>query len=138
MEIHGIRWLTLFLLVLTSLLGLAFKGYRGPFQNLVNNYGPASICYVVFFVLLCFLLFPRPAAILPIVLGVCAWTCLVEFSQLWHPFGLDALRGSFAGRMLLGNSFSWWDFPAYAIGGCAGWLLCRWLAGSSQAARRAS
>lgn len=128
------RRITLSLLIVVPLLGLAFRAYRGPLQNVVNHYGPASVCYTVFFVLLFFFLFPRPAAILPIAIGVLVWTCLVEFSQLWHPAWLESIRATVVGRLLLGNSFSWWDFPAYFLGCVVGWLLCRSLAGSENAA----
>ncbi len=108
----------------------------GPLQNFVNHYGPASVCYAVFFILLIFFLFPRPAKILPIAMGVLVWTCLVEFSQLWHPPWLESIRATVAGRLLLGNSFSWWDFPAYPLGCFVGWSLCRLVVNSQQAAIR--
>ena len=136
MAIDRTRWITLLLLVVVTLLGLGFRAYRGPLQNVVNHYGPASVCYAVFFILLIFFLFPRPAAILPIAIGVLVWTCLVEFSQLWHPPWLESIRATVAGRLLLGNSFSWWDFPAYPLGCFVGWSLCRLVVNSQQAAIR--
>ena len=136
MAIGRTRWITLLLLVVVTLLGLGFRAYRGPLQNVVNHYGPASVCYAVFFILLIFFLFPRPAAILPIAIGVLVWTCLVEFSQHWHPPWLESIRATVAGRLLLGNSFSWWDFPAYPLGCFAGWSLCRLVVNSQQAAIR--
>lgn len=127
------RWTTLLLLVVVTLLGLGFRAYRGPLQNVVNHYGPASVCYMVFFILAIFFLLPRSATILPIAIGVLVWTCFVEFSQLWHPPWLESIRGTVAGRLLFGNSFSWWDFPAYLVGCLLGWSLCRSLVKSQHA-----
>ncbi len=53
----------------------------------------------------------RPAAIA--ALGI---TCAIEFSQLWHPVWLDAIRATLPGRLALGSTFSWWDFPPYCVG----------------------
>jgi hypothetical protein len=54
---------------------------------------------------------PRTAA-----WAVFSATCALEAAQAWHPPFLEALRATFAGRTLLGNSFSWLDFPHYAAG----------------------
>ena len=136
MAISRIRSITLLLLVVVALLGLGFRAYRGPLQNFVNHYGPASVCYAAFFVLLIFFLLPRPAAILPIAIGVFVWTCLVEFSQLGHPPWLESIRATVAGRLLFGHSFSWWDFPAYPLGCLVGWVLCRMIVNSQHVAIR--
>jgi len=32
---------------------------------------------------------------------------------------------------LLGDSFSWWDLPAYPIGCLLGWFLLQWLLGDA-------
>jgi hypothetical protein len=50
--------------------------------------------------------------------AVFAVTCALEVLQLWHPAPLEAVRGTFLGRTLLGTTFVWWDFPHYALG-CA-------------------
>lgn len=112
-------------------LGLAMKFYRGPGDWWVNNWGPASVAYEIFFMLLVFLIVPRRGAITPIAVGVCAATCVLEVLQLWQPPWLQAVRSRFLGKMLLGDSFSWWDLPAYAIGCILGWLLLHWLLGRS-------
>ncbi|MGV3533491.1 MAG: DUF2809 domain-containing protein [Chthoniobacteraceae bacterium] len=44
----------------------------------------------------------------------------IEFSQLYHPPWLDALRELRLGRLILGSTFNWPDLPAYAFGILAG------------------
>ena len=110
-------------------LGFAAKFYSGPGRWWVNNWGPASVPYVLFFMLLVFLLVPRKRAIIPIAVGVCTVTCLLELLQMWQPPWLQAIRTTFLGKALLGNAFSWWDMPAYFIAAALGWWLLHWLGG---------
>jgi hypothetical protein len=58
-------------------------------------------------------------------------TCGLEASQLWHPVFLEAVRGSFLGRTLIGMSFAWSDFAYYAIGCLFGVMGTVWMARSS-------
>jgi hypothetical protein len=111
-------------LLAVTALGLAAKFYPGPGAWWVNDWGPASVAYEIFFMLLAFLVVPRRAAITPIAVGVCATTCVLEVLQLWRPLWLQAVREeTFLGGALLGTSFSWWDLPAYPIGCILGWFL---------------
>jgi len=123
----SVRLRVLSALVAVTALGFAAKFYPGPGRWWVNDWGPASVAYEVFFMLLAFLVVPRRGAITPIAVGVCAATCLLEFAQLCHPAWLEPFRSTLLGGALLGTSFSWWDLPAYPIGCLAGWLLLRWL-----------
>jgi len=59
--------------------------------------------------------------------GVCVATCGLEFLQLWQPPFLQAARATLPGRMVLGNSFTWSDFPSYFAGSFLGWVWVRWL-----------
>ena len=103
--------------------GFASKFYPGPGRWWVNNWGPASVAYEVFFMLAAFLAVPRRKAITRIAVGVFTLTCLLEFLQLWQPPWLQTIRSTLLGKALLGNTFSWWDLPAYAIGCLLGWFL---------------
>ena len=96
-------------LFLVTAFGLAAKLYPGPGRWWVNNWGPASVAYVVFFMLAAFIMVPRRSAATPIAVGVCAATCLLEFLQLWQPPWLQSIRSSLLGGALLGTTFSWWD-----------------------------
>lgn len=124
------RLLAAGLIPLVIVFGLACKFYRGPAHAWVNNFGPASVAYVLLFMLLVFLVVPRRTAITRIAVGVGVWTCLVEFLQLWQPTFLVAMRATLPGRLVLGTTFSWWDFPAYFVGCVLGvfllYRICRW------------
>lgn len=115
-------------LLAVTLFGLAMKFYPGPGRWWVNYWGPASVAYEIFFMLLVFLVVPRRRAATPIAVGVCTATCLLEGLQLWQPPWLQAVRSTFLGGALLGDTFSWWDLPAYPVGCLLGWFLLRWLA----------
>jgi len=127
----SMRWrlrlrIVLALLAVTA-FGLAMKLYPGPGRWWVNDFGPASVAYEVFFMLLAALVVPRREAVTPIAVGVCVATCLLELLQLWQPPWLQAVRRQFLGAALLGNQFSCWDLPAYPIGCILGWFLLRWV-----------
>lgn len=108
-------------------LGLALKFYQGPGQSWLNDtFG--GVPYEIFFVLLAAYIWP---AVSPgrIAIAVCLATCGVEFLQLWQPAWLQAIRATLPGRLVLGTTFSWTDFPYYFVGSGLGWLGLRWLQG---------
>ena len=105
-------------------LGLACKLYSGPAATFVNNFGPASVAYEWLWMLLAFIVWPERKWIVRIAVVVFVATCLIEFLQLWKHGTLETVRATFLGKMVLGNSFSWWDFPAYLVGCLSGyWIL---------------
>ena len=63
---------------------------------------------------------------------VFAVTAFLEFTQLWHPAFLIPVRENFLGRTLIGNSFTWSDFPYYLAGVSLGALWVAWARKSSQ------
>lgn len=103
--------------------GLATKFYRGWGQAWLND-AFGGIPYEIFWMLLVALLWRRgrPGAIALVVLGA---TCALEVLQLWQPPLLQAIRATLPGRLVLGNAFSWADFPYYVIGCGVGWLWLR-------------
>ncbi|WP_299414768.1 DUF2809 domain-containing protein [Acaryochloris sp. IP29b_bin.148] len=106
-------------------LGLTFKFYQGPGQSWLNDtFG--GVPYEIFFVLLAAYIWP---SVSPgrIAISVCLTTCGLEFLQLWQPAWLQAIRATLLGRLVLGNTFSWEDFPYYFVGSGLGWLGLRWL-----------
>lgn len=108
---------------ITFLLGFALKYYPGPARELLNN-SLAGIAYVIFWCLLFQLIFPQSNA-LKIIVIVTLITCLLEFAQLWHPPLLNLLRSAWLGKILLGTTFNWTDFPYYFLGGFIAWLLLK-------------
>ena len=110
-------------------LGLATKFYTGPGAVWVAD-SAGGLLYVLFFIVLALALQPRwPAA--GVALSVLAITSALEVLQLWHPPWLAPIRASFLGHALLGNTFSWMDFPYYLAGALLGlgygWFVQHWL-----------
>ena len=111
---NKIRLITFLSILIITPLGFYSKFYKGLFEFWVNN----SLCgvfYEIFWCLIVFLFFqkikPKMIALLIFLI-----TCLVEFSQLWHPHFLEVIRNTFIGRTILGTSFVWTDFLYYLIG----------------------
>ncbi|MBD2092286.1 DUF2809 domain-containing protein [Microcoleus sp. FACHB-1515] len=99
-----------------------------------------SVAYEVFWILLILLCWPR-GSIAKAAIAVCLATCAIEFLQLWQaPFlqavrWLRRLRATRPGCLILGNTFSWADFPAYALGS---WVGYGWAKTLQRAVRRSS
>jgi len=117
------RIIILLCLVVVVPLGLASKLYQGAGDWWINDYG-GGMLYEVFWILLTIAIWPRASP-----LGVSVWvlllTSFVEVLQLWHPPFLTAIRATFVGRMLLGTTFVWWDFPHYVLACGLTWLGLR-------------
>ena len=111
---------TILWLCLIVPLGFYTKFYNGPAAEWVHN-SLGGVFYEIFWCLLAFWLFPRVAPA-TIAVSVLLGTCVLEFLQLWHPPFLEFLRGYFICRAVLGNSFTWSDFPYYSIGSALGWV----------------
>jgi len=116
------KWTLLTIAVLVP-AGLYTKWYQGPGEAWVNN-SLGGLLYVVFWSLF-FSLLVRDKQPWKIPGWVTIVTCLVEVIQLWHPGWLEKVRATFLGATLLGNSFSWLDFPHYAAGFILSWLLLK-------------
>jgi hypothetical protein len=95
-------------------VGFFCKFYSGPVDFWVND-SLAGLFYEIFWCLLIFLLFQKMKPF-NIALIVFVITCILEFLQLWHPPLLEFFRSFFAGRSILGTSFTWSDFIYYFIG----------------------
>lgn len=79
-----------------------------------------SVAYEVFWILL--LMFGVPTlSPLWAASTICIATCALEVLQLWQHPVLLAMRATLVGRLVLGNTFTWTDFPAYFVGSVAGW-----------------
>jgi hypothetical protein len=59
--------------------------------------------------------FPR-APLLTRAAGALAIAFAVEFSQLYHAPGIDHLRATAIGHLVLGSDFYWRDLISYALG----------------------
>ena len=118
------RW-TVFSLFIIVTFGFYTKFYSGPVANWVGN-SLSGVFYEIFWCLLIFLFLInlKPGKIAASVLLI---TCLLEFLQLYHHPFLEYMRDFFIGRTLLGNYFSWSDFPYYFLGCAIGWYWIKWL-----------
>jgi len=113
--------------IIASIVGYYLKYYRGPGQEFINNMGPASIIYEILWIFIFAAIFSDPKHIKRITVGVALGTCFLEFLQLWKPLWLQSIRSTTLGSLILGNTFSWLDFPAYFIGSYLGYLILKYL-----------
>jgi len=115
------NWIVIIALLILTPIGFYSKFYSGPLHYWVNN-SLGGVFYEMFWCLVLALFFKRlkPFQIACIVLLA---TCLLEFLQLWHPPFLVSLRSNFIGVTILGNAFTWSDFPYYFIGSGFGLVL---------------
>jgi glycopeptide antibiotics resistance protein len=110
-------WLSLILIIPIGYLGRFYLPAELEWlRNLVGN-----IAYEMFWILLVLILFPRLSPT-KAAIGVCLASFGIEFLQLWQPARLQAIRATLLGRLVLGNSFFWGDFPQYGLGSAVGWL----------------
>ncbi len=112
------------------LLGMVILVPLGYFVRFAGNtdwhsHGGA-IAYTLFWICLGQFIRPRTSP-LGTALGVFIATCAIELLQLWQPPWLQALRSTLPGRLVLGTTFLWEDFPPYVVGCFLGWLLIKWL-----------
>ena len=117
-------------LLLASMIIIVPLGYIVRFSQGLN---PAwlhdvlgSVAYEIFWVLLFAFVLPKVSP-LRIAIAVCIATCAIEFLQLWKPPFLEAARKTLPGRLVLGNTFVWADFPVYFVGSFCGWLYLHFL-----------
>ncbi len=111
---------TILSLLIILPIGLLYSHYRYSTWWLNQEIG--GIFYEIFWCLFAFLFIPTRRAIWQIPLWVLVITCLLEFMQLWHPPFLNWVRSFSWGKMLIGTTFTWSDFPYYFIGSGLGWL----------------
>lgn len=95
-------------------IGIASKFYQGPLKEWVNDYF-GDIIYEAFWIMIGVLIWPK-ASLAKIAAVVFIATCIIEVLQLWQPPFLQMMRASFIGKLLLGTTFVWWDFPHYLAG----------------------
>lgn len=115
------------LILLISMIVIVPLGYVIRFSEatqagLGDFFG--SVAYEIFWILLVIFLFPK-CSVAKVAIAVCLATCAIEFLQLWTPPFLQAIRATLPGRLVLGNTFLWSDFPSYLIGSFLGWLGVR-------------
>lgn len=98
-----------------------FVRFHGPGPEWLND-GLGSVFYELFWIVLFLFCFPKVAPV-KAAIGVFIITCGLEVLQLWQTPLLTSLRATLPGRLILGSTFSWEDFPAYGIGSSLGYWL---------------
>ena len=109
--------------MVTVALGLGSRRFGAALPTFVADYAGDTLYATLVFPLL---LFAAPRARIA-WLGVLAFalSALVEVSQRWHVGPLDAARATRLGRLVLGTTFVWSDFPCYAVGAALGVAVAR-------------
>jgi len=113
-------------LFLTVLLGVGTFLLRGTSVDGPANFagGALYVIALIFFILTLAPKYSQRQHRIPICAFAFLLTCAIEFLQLWHPPFLESMRATLPGRLFLGNTFSWIDFPAYFVGALvASWTL---------------
>ena len=110
-------------LILIIPFGFYIKLYSGAGHEWMNN-KLGGVLYEIFWCLVFYILLPKskPAKIAIWVLII---TCALEFVQLLDNSLLEIIRSDFIGQTIIGNSFTWSDFPYYFIGSVLGYLILK-------------
>ena len=98
-------------------------GYVVRFSSLLPEWfrnAAGNVAYETLLIVLLLLIFPKVKPIAA-ALTVCFITFGLEFLQLSQDPVLVAARSNRLGRLILGNSFNWEDFPLYVLGSLVGW-----------------
>lgn len=107
-----------------------FVRFHAPAPEWIND-SLGSIAYQILLMLLVAFFLPKAEPVW-LAIWVCLASCAIEFLQLWQPPFLQAIRATLPGRLILGNTFTWSDFPFYFIGSFVGWLVMRLLINLTQ------
>ncbi|MBN1782909.1 DUF2809 domain-containing protein [bacterium] len=108
-------------------LGFYTKHYHG-FGKIWVSQSLGGVLYEIFWCLAAAAVFPKAHPVRISVIVFLA-TSVLECLQLWHPPFLTAIRATLIGRTLLGDTFTWLDFPYYVTGSVLGWMGVRMLKG---------
>jgi hypothetical protein len=117
------------LLFLVNILAIVPLGYVIRFSQILPKYisdAGGGIAYVLFWMFLVLLIYPT-ANVRFTAISICLATCMIELLQLYQAPWIAAIRATLPGRLVLGTTFSWMDFPPYFIGSSLGLLWVYYL-----------
>ena len=83
-----------------------------------------SVAYQILLMMVIAFISP-PLSLVKSAVGVFIVSSAIEFLQLCQAPFLVAVRATWAGRVIIGNTFLWSDFPPYALGCLLGWIILR-------------
>jgi hypothetical protein len=128
------RQLVLLLVLTVLVVAGAWLRFYAPIGPDWRDYS-GGVTYVVFWILAYAFIRPSTSAV-RVSLAVLLITCCLEFLQLWHPAWLEAIRRTLPGRLVLGTTFEWLDFPPYFVGAVIGFIVMRLFAPSQNPLHR--
>ena len=102
-------------------LGYFVRFSKGLHSPLLQDIG-GSLAYQILLMFGFAFLFPR-LSLVKCAFAVFVFSCAVEFLQLWQAPLILQVRATWPGRVILGTTFNWWDFPPYALGCVLGWMV---------------
>lgn len=120
--------------ILTVCAGLGSRKFGAHLPGFVAEYAGDALYATLIYVLAAFVR-PRSKG-LHLASFAFVFSALVEASQAVHVGALDAVRATLPGRLVLGTTFVWSDFPCYAAGALLG-LSVDTVAGKLAHSRRA-
>jgi hypothetical protein len=95
-------------------IGIASRRFPGLFPAVLGKYPGDALWAMMIFSCLGTVLSHKSARKLGAYALLISFA--VEFSQLCQAPWINAIRGTTAGRLILGSTFSWGDLIAYAVG----------------------
>jgi len=107
------------------LLGYGMRFSQGMNAPLLQDIG-GSVAYQILLMLVLAFIWPR-LSLLKCAVGVFFFSSALEFLQRWQSPFILGIRGTWVGRVILGTTFTWSDFPPYALGCLIGWVMLRYL-----------
>ena len=108
-------------IVLSAILGIGSRKYGNYLPNFMAEYTGDTMWALAFYALFR-MLFSRKRN-WEIALLTFDFSCLIELSQLWHPFWLEKIRSTIIGGLLLGFGFRYTDLFCYFAGCLLGFLI---------------
>ena len=116
------------LALLVGIVCIIPLGYAVRFSSALN--APllqdiaGAVCYQILWMMIVAFIRPK-VSLAKCAVGVFIASSAIEFLQLCKSPFLVALRATWLGRVILGNTFLWEDFPPYALGCALGWIALR-------------
>jgi hypothetical protein len=123
---HSLRCKPYRLALLIGMVGIIPFGYCVRFSTQLH--APllqdivGSVAYQILLMMVVAFIFPRLSLVKSAV-GVFIASSVIEVLQLCRAPFLVTVRSTWIGRVILGNTFLWSDFPPYVLGCLVGWII---------------
>jgi hypothetical protein len=108
------RFVYLILVGVAIAIGLVLHSRVIPMPVILRKYSGDGLWALMVFLALG-LMFNR-ASTGRLALAAYCFAAMIEVSQLYHAPWIDSIRATMLGALVLGSTFNWPDFIAYAVG----------------------